>query len=93
MELGGVDFEVFTNNAVFVFTGWNNVLTAELPSVFAVGAARRPLLLPLALGGMSAVLLSVFTSRGRRKARQTLQRTPGSPSSSHSDASGPAPLT
>jgi hypothetical protein len=71
----------------------NNLLTAELPSVFAVGAARHPLLLPLALGGLSAVLLSVFTSRGTRTANQALQPTPGSPSSSDSSVSGPAPLS
>jgi hypothetical protein len=42
----------------------NNLFVAELPPAFAEQAARRPLLLPLALGGLSAVLISFLTSRG-----------------------------
>jgi hypothetical protein len=71
----------------------NNLLTAELPPVFAQGATRHPLLLTLALGGLSAVIVTVFMSRRGRNANNALQRTPGSAVSSDSDVSGPAPLS
>jgi hypothetical protein len=54
----------------------NNVLRAELPgSAFAEAAARLPLLVPLAFGGFCALLVSIFTSRGDRKADNALHRT------------------
>jgi hypothetical protein len=54
----------------------NNLLREELSgSAFAQAAARLPLLLPLAVGGLSAFLVSVLMSRADRKANNAMHWT------------------
>jgi hypothetical protein len=54
----------------------NNLLREELSgNAFAQAAARLPLLLPLAFGGLCAFLVSFLMSRGGRKANNALHWT------------------
>jgi hypothetical protein len=66
-------------------------LRRELSFEYNGRVSDHPLLWPLAVGALSAVLATILTSRKPRTANPPLERPPDSASVSKSDVSGPAP--